>query len=104
MPYSPELAVGSLNSEIAWLVGLIMPILLAPVSVNRRLPSGPAVISVAELRWGEREALCSRSARRRTTILRAFRAGTAPGPVVVTKAELGVRGGRLGPRSDTRRS
>ena len=29
---------------MAWVVGLIIPIALAPVSVNQRLPSGPAVI------------------------------------------------------------
>ena len=29
---------------MAWVVGLIIPIWLAPASVNQRLPSGPAVI------------------------------------------------------------
>ena len=33
---------------IAWVVGLIIPILLAPSSVNQRLPSGPAVMSEGE--------------------------------------------------------
>ena len=37
-------AVGMVNSVMAWVVGLIVPILLPPYSVNQRLPSGPAVI------------------------------------------------------------
>ena len=35
---------------MAWVVGLIIPIVLAPVSVNQRLPSGPAVIPSGR-RW-----------------------------------------------------
>ena len=44
IPAGPLEAVGVGNSVIAWVVGLISPILLAPNSVNQRLPSGPAVI------------------------------------------------------------
>ena len=36
--------MGMGNSVMAWVVGLIIPILLPPSSVNQRLPSGPAVI------------------------------------------------------------
>ncbi len=36
--------MGVANSVMTWVVGLIIPILLAPSSVNQRLPSGPAVI------------------------------------------------------------
>ena len=36
--------MGVANSVMAWVVGLIIPIWLAPYSVNQRLPSGPAVI------------------------------------------------------------
>ena len=36
--------MGMANSVMAWVVGLISPILLACYSVNQRLPSGPAVI------------------------------------------------------------
>src|SRR5262249_54893279 len=32
------------NSAMTWVVGLIIPILLAASSVNQRLPSGPAAI------------------------------------------------------------
>ena len=43
-PEGVALAVGMGNSVMTWVVGLIVPILLAPYSVNQRLPSGPAVI------------------------------------------------------------
>ena len=44
IPKGQALAVGSGNKEIAWVVGLIIPIALEVRSVNQRLPSGPVVI------------------------------------------------------------
>ena len=44
IPSGSALAVGTANSVMAWVVGLIIPIWLALYSVNQRLPSGPAVI------------------------------------------------------------
>ena len=44
IPMGWALAVGTGNSVMAWVAGLIIPILLPHASVNQRLPSGPAVI------------------------------------------------------------
>ena len=58
IPSGSELAVGMGNSVMAWVVGLIIPILLASSSVNQRLPSGPAVIplgiGIGSGEWGTR--------------------------------------------------
>ena len=43
-PVGPLLTVGMGNSVMTPVVGLISPILLASISVNQRLPSGPVVI------------------------------------------------------------
>src|SRR5207245_7150545 len=37
--------IGTGNSEMAWVAGLIIPILTAENSLNQRLPSGPTVIA-----------------------------------------------------------
>ena len=39
---------GTANSVMAWVVGLIIPILPEALSVNQRLPSGPAVIPIGQ--------------------------------------------------------
>src|SRR5438876_1015336 len=49
MPYGPPPLVGTLNSAITNPLVVIWPILLAPVSVNQRLPSGPAVMLTGRL-------------------------------------------------------
>jgi hypothetical protein len=61
IPSSPLLAVGTGNSAMAWVVGLIWPILFPFCSVNQRLPSGPTVmmfglltgVGVGIRRWRE---------------------------------------------------
>ena len=52
IPTGWELAIGVGNSVMAWVVGLIIPILPPVCSVNQTLPSGPAVIPEGNWLWG----------------------------------------------------
>ena len=45
IPAGKLLGVGMVNSAMACVVGLIIPIWLVPPRVNHRLPSGPVVIA-----------------------------------------------------------
>src|SRR5262249_51193370 len=64
--------VGMANSEMAWVVGLIIPILLTRCSVNQRLPSGPAVIpSGSALAVGTAKSVTARVEGLTTAILLA---------------------------------
>ena len=64
---------------MAWVVGLIIPIWLAWLSVNQRLPSGPAVMSVGNCTGGGNGKLGD-ARRTAGNDLPALRAGAVPGP------------------------
>ena len=90
IPRGPDPAVGVVNSALASVVGLNIPIALAAYSVNQRFLSGPVVIPPEELpekvTAREIELGDGGNARKHATIFQPFE----PEPCPVPRPVLGA--------------